>query len=96
MLQIGTWNMHYAVFGCFSHSPARREDFTEVTRSSIFQILFTLLGQVDKRELEIFPQMVAYVKAAKAKIKEPRNKAYENVEHMFVAKLDFFKGDSTF
>ena len=98
------WNIEHALSSCwwlFKDSPARHDNFTQVTRSSIFPLKFCSQCwvenvQVAERVLENFPQMVAYVIAAKAgTIKEPRNKSYENVElviedTMFVAKLKFF------
>ena len=41
------WNMEHAlrsIWLLFKHSPARREDFTEVTRSSIFQSFVHIAG----------------------------------------------------
>ena len=108
------WNIEHALssfWWLFKDSPARRDDFLEVTRSSIFPLKFCSHRWVEnvpvaERALEIFPQMLAYVKAAKAgTIKEPRNKSFENVELVVqdtcvCGKVKFFsnhcKGDSPF
>ena len=85
----------------FKDSPARREDYTAVTKSAVFPLDFCRHRwlenvKVTERALEILPLVEEYTKAAKlGKVTEPTNKSFQSVTKLFgdpliCAKLNFF------
>ncbi|KAL8603538.1 hypothetical protein ACOMHN_052767 [Nucella lapillus] len=85
----------------FLDCPARRDDFVNVTRSSIFPLKFCKVRWLEniapaERALEIIENVVAYCTAAKSKkVTEPNNMSYETVKKaiqdpLLVSRLHFF------
>lgn len=85
----------------FKDSPARSDDFEQLTKSSTFPKQFCRHRWLENitvmtRALEVLPNLQQYVEAVeKAKIPNPKTKTYETVrtavkDPLFVAKGEFF------
>jgi hypothetical protein len=99
------WSIEYSLSSLrwlFKDSPARREDFTNVTAGcTTFPLNFCKHRwlenvSVAERALLLLPKLQVYVDAVKGKkIKEPTNKSFKELEgilcdKLFTARLNFF------
>ena len=91
-----------SLYYLFKDSPARREDFLEVSGSTRLPLKFLNHRWLEnepvcERALEIWEDILKYVKAAQSKqITTPGNKSYETIveatkDKLITAKLQFFK-----
>ena len=79
--------LHYPMiqFLIIKDSPARREDYIKTTGSSVFPLKFCQHRwlenvSVAERALEVWPHMVKFVNAVKAKkVTHPKSKSYETI-----------------
>ena len=92
-----------SLYYLFDHSPARSEDYTEIMKSNIFPLPFCSTRWVEdqavaKRAIEIWPNIVKYVKETEKKPKSqiPKIASYEKVrdavlqDRLIIAKLEVF------
>ena len=90
-----------SLYWLFKDSPARREDYIKVTGSSVFPLKFCQHRwlenvSVAERALEVWPHIVKYVNAVKAKkVTDPKSKSYETIsgsccDPLMPAKIAFF------
>lgn len=99
------WSIGYSLSSLrwlFKDSPARREDFTNVTAGcTIFSLNLCKHRwlenvSVAERALLLLPKLQMYIDAVKGKkIKEPTNKSFKELEgilcdNLFTARLNFF------
>ena len=74
-----------SLYWLFKDSPARREDYIKTTGSSVFPLKFCQHRwlenvSVAERALEVWPHMVKFVNAVKAKkVTDPKSKSYETI-----------------
>ncbi|KAJ8348774.1 hypothetical protein SKAU_G00273630 [Synaphobranchus kaupii] len=89
--------MHYL----FNNVPARREDFTALTKSSVFPLPFCGHRWIEslpvvERAIEVWPSLVKYVDAVRTKkLPNPGTGSFDTIEtarqdQLFLAKLHFF------
>lgn len=85
----------------FKESPARREDYTKTTGSSVFPLNVCQRRclenvSVAERALEVWPHIGKFVNAVKAKkVTDPKSKSYEAIssgcsDPLTPAKIAFF------
>ena len=90
-----------SLYWLFKDSPARRDDYSKVTGSSVFPLKFCQHRwlenvSVAERALEVWPHIVKFVNAVKAKkVTDPKSKSYETVssgcsDPLMPAKIAFF------
>lgn len=91
-----------ALWQVFHDSPARREDFSELTKTARFPLKFCPARwvedlQVAERAIEVWPAVTAYIHSHKKlpKSKVPTSASYLTVKKatedpLFLAKLEFF------
>ncbi|KAK1906949.1 hypothetical protein KUDE01_009345 [Dissostichus eleginoides] len=91
-----------ALWQVFHDSPARREDFSELTKTARFPLKFCATRwvedlQVAERAIEVWPAVMAYIHSHKKlpKSKVPTSASYLTVKKatedpLFLAKLEFF------
>lgn len=90
-----------SLYWLFKDSPARREDYIRITGSSVFPLKFCQHRwlenvSVAERALEVWPHIVKYINAVKAKkVTDPKSKSYETIsssccDPLMPAKIAFF------
>ncbi|KAI4829210.1 hypothetical protein KUCAC02_023270 [Chaenocephalus aceratus] len=96
------WKIGDALWQVFHDSPARREDFSELTKTARFPLKFCATRwvedlQVAERAIEVWPAVMAYIHSHKKlpKSKVPTSASYLTVKKatedpLFLAKLEFF------
>ena len=91
-----------AMYRLFKDSPARREDYVNVTGSSRMPLKFVNHRWLEnvpvcERAVEVWPNIVKYVQAVKAKkITNPKNASYDVLceavkDNVIIPKFQFFK-----
>ena len=90
-----------SLYWLFKDSPARRDDYSKVTGSSVFPLKFCQHRWLEnvavaERALEVWPDIVTFVNAVKEKkVKDPKTKSYEIIKSscsdpLMPAKIAFF------